>query len=175
MKILIACEFSGTVRRAFAKKGHDVTSCDLLPSDDNSKDHYQGDVFDLLNNNKYDLMIAHPPCKYICLGGNNWLNRRPDLNWRGNRKLSANFFMKLINSDVPKIVHPYWFGSAFRKDTCLWLKGLPKLVATDFIEKPERGYKKFDVWSTKRNPDGRSLKSITYQGIADAMANQWGQ
>ena len=74
-----------------------------------------------------------------------------------------------------QIVHPYWFGSAFRKDTCLWLKGLPKLVATDFIEKPERGYKKFDVWSTKRNPDGRSLKSITYQGIADAMANQWGQ
>lgn len=190
MKILIACEFSGVVRDAFILKGHDAISCDLLPSDSDLGPHYQGDVFDIINDG-FDMMIAHPPCTYICNGGNNWLNRRPDLKWRENRELSAQFFMKLINAKIDKIavenpigcmsskyrkpdqiIHPFMFGEPFRKDTCLWLKGLPKLIETEFLFPP---YKKLDFWSDKRNPDGRSLKSITYKGIANAMAEQWGK
>lgn len=189
MKILVACEFSGVVRRAFTAKGHDVWSCDFLPSDDNSPQHIQGDVLALLDRGDWDMMIAHPPCTYLCNGGNNWLNRRPDLNWRGNREQAAEFFMRFINAPIDKIavenpigcmsskyrkpdqiIHPYHFGHEYRKDTCLWLKNLPKLKHTKVIPPP---YKKKDPWSNKRNEGGRSLKSITYQGIADAMADQW--
>jgi hypothetical protein len=188
MRVLVACEFSGVVREAFHKKGHDAWSCDLLPTDIPGQ-HYQGDIFEIINKG-WDLMIAHPPCTYICNGGNNWLNRRPDLAWRENRELSAIFFMQLINTNINKIavenpigcmsskyrkpdqiIHPYMFGHDVRKDTCLWLKNLPKLIPTNIIPPP---YRKIDFWSTKRNPDGKSLKSITYQGIADAMASQWG-
>jgi hypothetical protein len=208
IKVLVACEFSGVVRDAFIAKGHDAWSCDLLPSD-NPGNHIQGDVLELLKfinkpvgtplvpskypaglPSRFDLMISHPPCKYICNGGNNWLNRRPDLNWRENRKLGADFFMKFINAPVDKIavenpigcmstlyrkpdqiIHPYMFGHPVRKDTCLWLKNLPKLQSTEFIGPP---YKKWDFWSTKRHPDGRDVKAITFQGIANAMAEQWG-
>lgn len=189
MKILIACEYSVRVREAFRKLGHDAWSCDLLPTDIPSNKHYQGDVFDIINGG-WDMMIAHPPCTYICNGGNNWLNRRPDLKWRENREIAANFFMELINAEIPKIavenpigcmsskyrkpdqiIHPYHFGHEYRKDTCLWLKNLPLLKHTNTISPP---YKKLDFWSNKRNPNGRSLKSVTYQGIADAMAAQWG-
>ena len=188
MKVLVACEFSGVVRDAFKARGHDAMSADLLPTDVYGQ-HYVGDVLKILDCG-WDLMIAHPPCKYICNGGNNWLNRRPDLAWRENRELGAEFFMKFINANVDKIavenpigcmsskyrkpdqiVHPYMFGHDIRKDTCLWLKNLPKLVPTDFIQPP---YRKIDFWSDKRNPNGKSLKSITYQGIADAIADQWG-
>jgi len=188
MKILVACEFSGVVREAFKAKGHDAWSCDLLPSELPGQ-HIQGDVLDILDQG-WDLMIAHPPCKYICNGGNNWLNRRPDLKWRENREISAMFFMKFINAPIPKIavenpigcmsskyrkpdqiIHPYHFGHEYRKDTCLWLKGLPKLYYTKFVPPP---YKKFDLWSTERHKDGRDVKAITYQGIADAMVQQWG-
>lgn len=188
MKVLIGCEFSGVVRDAFTRLGHDATSCDILPSDKPGK-HYQGDILDIINDG-WDLAIFHPSCKYLCNGGSNWLNRRPDLDWKGNRELSAEFFMKLINAPINKIavenpigcmssyyrkpdqiIHPYMFGHDVRKDTCLWLKNLPKLVPTEIIPPP---YRKIDFWSAKRNPDGRSLKSITYQGIADAFANQWG-
>ncbi len=188
MRVLVACEFSGTVRDAFAAKGHDAWSCDLLPSD-KPGNHIQGDVLEVLGDD-WELMIAHPPCKYICNGGNNWLNRRPDLNWRGNREIGAGFFMSLVNAPVERIaienpigcmstkyrkpdqiVRPWWFGHPYNKDTCLWLKNLPPLKQTDIIEPP---YKKLDFWSNKRNPSGRSLKSITFQGLADAMADQWG-
>ena len=188
MKVLVACEFSGIVRDAFIKRGHDAWSCDLLPTE-RPGPHVKGDVIKILDGG-WDLMIAHPPCTYICNGGNNWLNRRPDLKWRENRQISADFFMKFVNAPIDKIcienpigymstfyrkpdqiIHPYMFGHEFRKDTCLWLKNLPKLIPTLFIPPP---YKKKDYWSTERNKNGKSLKSITYQGIANAMAEQWG-
>jgi len=188
MRILIACEFSGVVRGAF--KGHDVISCDLLPSDKPGP-HYQGDVLQFLDNNlHFDMMIAFPPCKYICNGGNNWLNRRPDLAWRENREKGADFFMTLANAPIPKIaienpigcmstkyrkpdqiIRPFMFGHPYNKDVCLWLKNLPKLKPTNVIPGP---YKHLDFWSTERHKGGRDVKAITFQGIADAMASQWG-
>jgi hypothetical protein len=188
MKVLVACEFSGIVRDAFSWWGHDAWSCDLLPTDKPGK-HIQGDVLEHLNDG-WDLMIAHPPCTYICNGGNNWLNRRPDLAWRENREIAAEFFMRLINANINKIavenpigcmsskyrkpdqiIHPYMFGHDVRKDTCLWLKNLPKLMPTNLLSGK---YRKIDYWSNKRNPNGRSLKSITFHGVAYAMAEQWG-
>jgi hypothetical protein len=189
MKVLVACEFSGIVREAFIAKGHEAWSCDLLPSD-TPGNHIQDDVLKHLNDG-WDMLIAFPPCKYICNGGNNWLNRRPDLKWKENRQLGATFFMELIDADIPKIavenpigymstryrkpdqiIHPYMFGHPVRKDTCLWLKNLPKLIPTKWINQP---YKKWDFWSTERHKNGRDIKAITFQGIADAMAEQWGE
>lgn len=189
MKVLVGCEFSGVVRDAFIAKGHDAVSNDLLPSDVPGP-HIQGDVRDAIRSEKWDLGIFHPPCKYICNGGNNWLNRRPDLKWRENRELGAEFFMELINSPIPRIavenpigcmsskyrkpdqiIHPWMFGHQVRKDTCLWLKNLPKLIPTKIIQGP---YKKWDFWSTERHKNGRDIKAITFQGIAEAMADQWG-
>ena len=188
MKVLVACEFSGIVRDAFIAKGHDAMSCDLLPSDRPGK-HYQGNIDDMLCYS-WDVILAFPPCKYICNGGNNWLNRRPDLKWRENRDLAAKFFMKFVNAPAEKIAienpigymntfyrkpdyieRPFNHGHPYNKDICLWLKGLPKLVPTRFIPPP---YKKLDFWSTERHKDGRDIKAITFQGIADAMAEQWG-
>jgi len=186
MKVLVACEFSGIVRDAFQARGHDAWSCDLLLTDRPEK-HIQGNILDILNDN-WDLMIAFPPCKYICNGGNNWLNRRPDLAWRTNRELAAQFFMQLINASIPKIavenpigcmssyyrkpdqiIYPWMFGHGYRKDICLWLKNLPKLAPTKIVN--ER--KKLDFWSSKRHEHGRDRKAITFQGVADAMAAQW--
>lgn len=189
MRVLIACEFSGVVREAFRAVGHDAWSCDLLPSDQPGP-HIQGDVIPHLGDG-WDLMIAHPPCTYLCSGGNNWLNRRPDLKWRENRNTAAEFFISLVNAPIDRIaienpigymsakyrkpdqiIHPHMFGHGYRKDTCLWLKNLPRLIPTKMMWPP---YKKLDFWSDKRNPDGRSLKSITFSGIAAAMAEQWGR
>lgn len=186
MKILIACEFSGIVREAFKEKGHDAWSCDLLPSEIYGK-HYQGDVFDIINNG-FDMMIAFPPCTYLCNGGANWLNRREG--WRENREKAVDFFMCLNNAQIDKIaienpigymstryrkpdqiIKPFMFGHEYKKDVCLWNKNLPLLKSTKLIAPP---YKKLDFWSDKRHKDGKSLKSITFQGIADAMAEQWG-
>lgn len=187
MKVLVACEFSGIVRDAFIAKGHDAWSCDLLQTE-RPGPHIKGDVLKVLDDG-WDLMIAHPPCKYICNGGNNWLNRRPDLKWRENRELGAEFFMQFVNAPILKIaienpigcmsskyrkpdqiIHPWMFGHEYRKDTCLWLKNLPKLIPT----KITNGRKKLDFWSTERHKDGKDRKAITFQGIAAAMADQWG-
>jgi hypothetical protein len=188
MNVLVACEFSGIVRDAFAAKGHNVVSCDLLPSE-RPGNHIQGDVLKHLNDD-WDMMIAFPPCKYICNGGNNWLNRRPDLAWRENRELGAKFFMEFVNAPIPKIaienpigcmstkykkpnqiIYPYMFGHPVRKDTCLWLKNLPKLIPTEIVAPP---YKKWDFWSTERHKNGGDIKAIAFQGIANAMSEQWG-
>jgi hypothetical protein len=185
MRVLVACEFSGIVRDAFIKKGHDAWSCDLLPSD-SPESHYQGDVLEILGDG-WDLLISHPPCTYLCSGGFNWLNRRPE--WRPNRELAVKFFMELINAPIDRIVvenpighmntryrkpdqivRPWMFGHGYRKDICLWLKNLPLLKPTNIVE----GRKLLDFWSDKRVVDGRSLKSITFQGVADAMVEQWG-
>jgi hypothetical protein len=134
-------------------------------------------------------MIAHPPCKYLCSGGFNWLNRRPE--WRPNRELAVSFFMNLINAPIPKIavenpighmntryrkpdqiIRAWQFGPPYKKDICLWLKNLPRLRPSHKI-KPEV-LKTFDFWSDKRYKDGKNLKSVTFKEIAQAMAEQWG-
>jgi hypothetical protein len=187
MRVLVACEFSGVVRDAFIRHGHDAISCDIIPSD-RPGSHYQGDVRNILRDG-WDLMVAHPPCTYLCSGGNNWLNRRPDLRWRENRIKAAGFFMELMDAPIPRIavenpigcmssmyrkpdqiVRPWMFGHPYRKDICLWLKNLPLLCPTHLVA----GREKLDFWSDKRNPNRRSLKSVTFEGVAEAMASQWG-
>ena len=186
MKVLIACEFSGIVRDAFIKQGHDAVSCDLLKTYVEGP-HYQGDVLDILFDG-WDMMIAFPPCTYLCTGSMNWLNRNPE--YRSRRELAVGFFMSLVNAPIEKIalenpighmntrykkpdqiVYPWMFGHPYKKDICLWLKALPQLQPTCVYEK---SLKTLDFWSDKRNgEDGSSLKSITFQGVADAMADQW--
>lgn len=187
MKVLVACEFSGIVREAFRAKGHDAWSCDILPSEDNSKYHIQDDVLNHLDE-VWDLMIAHPPCTYLCNGSLNWINKQPER--KDKMKKALEFFKKLIDSDIEKtaienpigklstlyrkpdqIVHAFDFGHPYTKDVCLWLKNLPKLIPTKKINPP---YKTFDFWSSKRyTKNGGYKKSITFQGIAVAMAKQW--
>lgn len=195
MKVLIACEYSGTVRDAFTKFGHDATSCDLLPSDRPGK-HYQGDVFDIINDG-WDLMIAHPPCTYLCNSGVCWLHKDKS-RWDKMRD-GAEFFKKLLNADIPKkcienpvmhkyakeiigvnqtqVVQPFMFGHMERKATCLWLSGLPPLVETDnvyeeMMKLPKRERERLHYLPPSK--DRWKLRSTTYQGIADAMAAQWG-
>jgi len=193
MKILIACEYSGTVRRAFAALGHEVASCDLLPSDDDSRDHYQGDVFDLLKNNKYDLMIAHPPCTHLAVSGAAWFKAKRE---SGVQQEALKFVRRLMDTDIPKIcienpvsiistqirkpeqiIQPWMFGHTEQKKTCLWLKNLPKLTDTnnvydEMMTLPRKDREKMHYLPP--SPDRWKLRSKTYQGIAVAMANQWG-
>jgi hypothetical protein len=192
MKVLIACEFSGRVRDAFISLGHDAMSCDLLPSDTPGP-HYVGDVFDVINDG-FDMMIAHPPCTWLCqaMRTNAARKDRPEIskNYTENRRRALEFVMKLYNCKIDKvaienpigylnqvfrkpdqIIRPFMFGHPYQKDVCLWLKKMPPLLPTSWILPP---YKTLDFWSGSRNPNGRSLKSITFQGIADAMALQWG-
>ena len=184
MKVLIACEFSGIVRDAFAKMGHDVLSCDLLPTE-KPGNHYQGDVMEILNE-KWDLMIAHPPCTYLCNSGVRWLYSQTGrwLKMEDARK----FFMLLYTANIPKIcienpiphrhanlppytqiIQPYMFGHGETKATCLWLKNLPLLIPTNEVKgrKPRVHYESpgVDRWKNR---------SRTYTGIATAMAEQWG-
>lgn len=193
MKVLVACEFSGIVRDAFIARGHDAMSCDLLKSDRKGP-HIQGDIMTVLNMCKWDLMIAHPPCTWLCqaMRTNAARKDRPNISDRFERERAAAylFVLRLYNSNIPRIaienpigylnsqfrkpdqiIRPYMFGHDYAKDVCLWLKNLPPLISTMWVHPP---YRKLDFWSKARNPNGRSLKSITFQGIADAMADQWG-
>lgn len=201
MNVLVACEFSGIVREAFRKRGHNAWSCDLLPSDDNSKYHHQGDVIKFFQENSdWDLMIAHPPCTYLCNAGVRWLfNKDGSIN--NNREyhmlLAANFFNRLLDVDINKIcvenpvmhkyakhyisqeysqtIQPWMFGEDASKRTCLWLQGLPNLKSTNIIKK-SRYANQTPTGQNNLGPskDRGKLRSITYQGIADAMAEQWG-
>jgi hypothetical protein len=200
MKVLVACEFSGIVRDAFKARGHDAWSCDILPTDSEGN-HIQGDVLEVLDQG-WDLMIAHPPCTWLCaaMRTNAARKDRPQISSKfvAERKKGYDFVMALYNAPIPKIclenpigylngawrkpdqiIRPFMFGHPYRKDICLWLKNLPKLMPTheqeDNLFYPvENGRKKLDFWSKDRNPNGRSLKSITFEGIAKAMADQWG-
>jgi hypothetical protein len=198
MKILIACEFSGTVRNAFIAKGHDAISCDLLPPE-RGPPHHQGDVLELLDQG-FDLMIAHPPCTYLSTSGLHW-NCRTKGRYLETRK-AIQFVEKLWSASIPRIVvenpvgclpthsalmkatqiiQPYNFGEDASKDTCLWLKGLLPLRPTRYIEprmvngKP-RWANQTDSGQNKLTPsETRAMeRSRTFQGIADAMAEQWG-
>jgi site-specific DNA-cytosine methylase len=181
MRVLIACEFSGTVRDAFIAKGHDAMSCDLLPTDKPGP-HYQGDVFDVINDG-WDLMIAHPPCTHLAVSGARWFKDKVT-----EQAEALDFVRKLMNADIGRIcienpvsiissrirkpdqtIQPWQFGHGETKRTCLWLKGLPKLVPTDIVDGRDQR-----IWKLPPSPDRWKIRSATFQGIADAMANQWG-
>ena len=187
MKVLVACEFSGRVRDAFISKGHDAISCDLLPTESDGP-HIQGDVLEVILKYDFDLIVAHPPCTYLCNSGVTWLYS--DTSRMGKMKEAAKFFKSLLYCKIPRIavenpimhsfarelipreydqiVQPWWFGEGETKATCLWLKGLPKLTMTN------------KVWGRNdrlhRLPpskDRGKQRSVTYLGIAKAMADQW--
>ena len=200
MNILIACEFSGRVRDAFRAKGHNAWSCDLLVSDKGPYHHIMGDVLHVLqgmlqNKWEWDLLIAFPPCTYLCNSGVRWLKTDPERQAKLN--YAAMFFRTLLECDVPKIaienpiphkyaveligrkydqiIQPWQFGEDASKSTCLWLKDLPKLEPTKIIRR-KRYANQTPSGQNKLGPsvDRARLRSITYQGIADAMAEQWG-
>ena len=182
MKILIACESSGTVRETFRKLGHDAVSCDLLPADDNSPHHVMGDVTPLLGES-WDLVIAHPPCTDLCVSGARWWKSKPP----AQMAAAVDFFMLFTHLRCPwaienpigrmsgifrkpdQIIQPWQFGHGETKATCLWLSGLPKLTPTNIVEGREARCHRLPP-----SPGRWKLRSKTYQGIADAMAAQWG-
>ena len=195
MRILIACEYSGTVRDAFIKAGHDAMSCDLLPTDALGP-HYQGDVFDIINNG-WDMMIAHPPCTYLSVSGMHWTARGlrdPQLT-----EDALEFVTRLMAASIPRIavenpisvissrirkpdqiINPWQFGHDASKRTCLWLKNLPLLTSTDIVEPrivngKKRWANQTDSGQNRLPPseDRWKIRSETYAGIAAAMVAQW--
>jgi hypothetical protein len=182
MKVLVACEFSGVVRDSFRALGHDAYSCDLLNSAEPSKHHIIGDVLGILNNG-WDLIIAHPPCTHLCSSGAQWWKYRPtmqteaisfvDAIWRADcqRLALENPIGALSRLRKPtQIVQPWMFGHGETKATCLWLRGLTKLTPTNVVSGREQR-----VHRMSPSPDRWKLRSITYPGIAQAMAAQWGK
>jgi hypothetical protein len=186
MRVLVACEYSGKVREAFRKLGHDAWSCDLLPADDGSPYHFQQDVLELLDKG-WDLMIAHPPCTHLAVSG---ARHFPAKIADGRQQEALDFVQKLLDAPIPKIalenpvsvisskirkpdqyIQPWQFGHGETKKTGLWLKNLPKLIPENIVDGREQR-----VWKMAPSKDGNrwKLRSETYQGIADAMANQWG-
>jgi site-specific DNA-cytosine methylase len=182
VKVLVACEFSGIVRDAFTARGHDAVSVDLLPSERSGK-HITGDVVPVALNGSYDLMIAFPPCTYLTVSGARWFKDRQQ------EQLDAlEFVRQLWTAPIPRIaienpigvisthirkpdqiIQPWMFGHGETKATCLWLKNLPKLQPTDVVEgRTPR------VHHASPGPDRWKERSRTLQGIADAMASQWG-
>ena len=205
MRVLVACEYSGTVRDAFIAQGHDAMSCDLLPTDapnwtydpftklrthhPERGSHYQGSVLDVLDDG-WDLMIAHPPCTYLTNSGVRWLHT-DESRW-GKLDEACEFFNRLLDADIPRIcvenpiphkyaveriggrkytqiIQPWQFGHGETKATCLWLKGLQKLTPTNIVDGREQR-----MWKLPPSEDRWKLRTKTYQGIADAMAQQWG-
>ena len=184
MNVLVACEYSGSVRNAFTTAGHYAMSCDLLPTE-STGDHYQGDVRDVLDF-PWDLMVAFPPCTDITVSGARWHEeKRRD----GRQQASVSFVMSLAKADVPRIaienpvgilstlwrkpdqvIQPWQFGHGETKATCLWLKGLPLLTATDVVAGREQR-----VHRMPPGPDRWRERSRTFAGIANAMADQWGR
>lgn len=181
IRVLIACEFSGIVRNAFDELGYSVMSCDLLPTERRGW-HYQGDVRDLLNQH-WDLMIAHPPCTYLAVSGARWFKDR-----QKEQKEALDFVRLLMNAPIryiaienpisvisskirkpDQIIQPWQFGHGETKATCLWLKNLPKLQPTHVVDGRESRIHKMPP-SSNRSKE----RSRTYHGIAEAMANQWG-
>jgi len=183
-RVLIACEYSGTVRDAFLALGHEAMSCDLLPTETPGP-HYQGDVRDVLDY-PWDLMIAHPPCTDLSVSGaRHFQAKRMD----GRQQASVSFFMRLAKADIPHIaienpvcimsslwrkpdqtIQPWQFGHGETKATCLWLKNLPPLSPTQVVEGREQR-----VHRMPPSPERWKERSRTFAGIAKAMAEQWGE
>jgi hypothetical protein len=213
LNVLIACEFSGTVRDAFRKLGHIAVSCDLEPTDAPGL-HHQGSVLEILDKNPFndqpwDLLVAHPPCTYLTLAGNRWF--KPEYADKfptriQDRQDGVDFFMKLMHADIPhicvenpigvmsslfrkpdQIIQPWQFGDPFQKSTCLWTKNLPNLTHTNVVDKGE-----FFEWTDKKTGkvkrqaqwymdalkgksayERQKIRNKTFQGIADAIAEQY--
>ncbi len=194
MRVLIACEFSGTVREAFKARGHDAWSCDLLPTEIPGQ-HIQGDVLAVLDQG-WDMMIAHPPCDFLANSGNRWLyetcvNGTPEQRLK-DRSRAIRFFGDLLFCPISKIaienpqpnpyviekvgpyqqkIQPWEFGDKATKGVCLWLKGMPPLMATIIEQVKDR---KPECWLEGPGPKRKENRSRTYPGIAQAMAQQWG-
>ena len=182
MRVLVACEFSGVVRRAFRALGHDAWSCDLLPAEDSSEFHKQMDVRPLLGG-IWDLLIAHPPCTHLAVSGARWFKDK-----RYEQAEALEFVRDLMNARIPhialenpisiissrirkpdQIIQPWQFGHGETKATCLWLKNLPKLKPTNIVDGREARVHKMPP-----GPDRWKERSRTFEGIAQAMAEQWG-
>ena len=222
MNVLIACEESQEVCKAFRKRGHRAFSCDIEPCSGGHEEwHIQGDVLPYLNGNcdfttaygtkhhqqgKWDLIIAHPPCTYLTVTGNRWFNveryGETAVQRIKDRELAVEFFMVFVNADCDRIaienpigcmstkyrkpdqvIEPYWFGDPYEKKTCLWLKGLNKLIPTEWVQPAERvkfGSGKSmpkwyaDAWKLPAKERAK-IRSKTFHGIAEAMATQWTQ
>lgn len=201
MNVLIACEFSAIVRDAFIKKGHNAWSCDLLPTEGRQGNHFQGDVIDAIEGRlhkfdaydirtgnrpifiKWNLMIAHPPCTHLAVSGARWFKDK-----QKEQEEALNFVRQLMDAPIERIcvenpvsiissrirkpdqiIQPWQFGHGETKTTCLWLKNLPKLKPTNIVEGRENKIHKMSP-----SPDRWKERSRTYQGIAEAMADQWG-
>lgn len=191
MRVLVACEYSGVVRDAFIARGHEAMSCDLLPTEVPGP-HYQGDVRDVLDY-PWDLMVAHPPCTHLSVSGaRHFEAKRLD----GRQQSAVSFFMALAKADIPRIaienpvcvmsslwrkpdqtIQPHMFGHPEFKATCLWLKGLPLLKPTTPHLRPPECPEERKSWErVHRMPPGEDrwkLRSLTYSGVAEAMASQW--
>lgn len=183
MNVLVACEFSGVVRDAFANRGHSAVSCDIIPTETLGS-HYKGDIHDLLRTpNPWDLMIAFPPCTHLASSGARWFKDKQE-----EQKQAIEFFMDLVRAPIPRIcienpigimsthyrkpdqiIQPWMFGHGETKATCLWLKNLPKLNPTKVVE---GRYGR--VWRLGPSETRWKDRSRTYMGIANAMAEQWG-
>lgn len=188
--VLVGCEFSGVVRGAFRERGHEAFSCDILPSLDNSPYHIQDDIFNVINMRKWELGIFHPPCTYLTVAGNRWYYDKPELIQEG-----LEFVLRLAEAPIEKIaienpvgrlstlwrkpdqyVHPWMFGHLETKKTGLWLKNLPLLIETnnvydEMMTLPIKKRNRIHYMSPSK--DRGYLRSITFQGLAEAMANQW--
>ena len=181
MKVLVACEYSGRVRDAFTAKGHDAISCDLLETEVPGK-HYKGDIKDIIYDG-FDLMIAHPPCTHLAVSGSRHFWRKEK-----EQKEALDFVRFLMDAPIKRwclenpvsvissrirpsdqTIQPYMFGHGETKATCFWLKNLPLLKPTKYVEGREP-----KVWLEPPSPDRWKNRSRTYQGIANAMAEQWG-
>ncbi len=182
MKVLVACEFSGAVRDAFARRGHDAVSCDLLPSETPGQ-HHQGDVREILADG-FDLMISHPPCTHLAVSGARWFKDK-----QVEQAEALEFVRILLDAPIPRIalenpvsvissrvrkpdqiIQPWQFGHGETKATCLWLKNVPKLQPTNIVDGRDAR-----VHRMAPGPDRWKERSRTFHGIAEAMADQWGE
>jgi len=193
MRVLVACEYSGAVRDAFIRAGHYAASCDLLPSESLLGDHYQCNVMDIIDHG-WDLMVAHPPCTYLSVSGMHWTTRGlrdPKLTEDALdfvkllmdapiERIAVENPVSIISSRIRKpeqIIQPWWFGHDASKKTCLWLKNLPLLTPTNKLEGDNKTRRANQTASGQNklppSADRWKLRSMTYPGIADAMAQQW--
>ena len=182
MRVLVACEYSGTVRDAFAAQGHYALSCDLLPTD-KPGNHYQGDIFNVIDDG-WDLMIAHPPCTHLAVSGARWFKEK-----QAEQAAALDFVRRLLDAEIPRIalenpvsvistkvrkpdqiIQPWQFGHGETKATCLWLKNLPALEPSKIV--PGREPR---IHRLPPSADRWKIRSKTYEGIAVAMASQWGE
>lgn len=185
--VLVACERQGRVREAFRSLGFDAWSNDIKPADDRSPYHIQGDCAEVIRSKYWDLIILHPPCDYLAISGNAWYGRTKKkwylreqaidwtlYVWRLAKECSVHVAMEnpigVIPIPATQNIHPYQFGHGERKTTCLWLCNLPKLEPTQLVQ----GRREY-VYRLGQQSNRKLLRSVTYQGIADAMADQWGR